>query len=243
MKLPFFSRKFLKVLHGSVAENVGRYGSGVEWLDELSPGQIFVHESGYVVDPPPQLMFSGDDPAKFDGENAIRIHKWLRALPASTAMEERLWACLAHVTFADYMRARWPAESDGVVSRRYLFDGSSFGALARHGIARLWWAGYLTHDPTRLDPYELTKTMFLRQDVQLALMDRAIGKCATVRTAVLEFLSDNREWFSEKDFGRRIQLLMKELNLLGGVLILDALPVDQVRDHVIEIGKRVAAST
>lgn len=84
--------------------------------------------------------------------------------------------------------------------------------------------------------------MFVRQDVQLALMDRALGKCRIVRTAVLEFLRTNAEWFADKSFGKRIQLLMRELNLLGGVVILDALPEAQVKQFVESIGRRVAAT-
>jgi hypothetical protein len=193
-----------------------------------------------VVDPPPQLRVSDNETARHDADNAARVHAWLRNLPPSTAMEERLWACLAHLPFSAYMAARWPVSNEGEVRRRYLFEGSSFGALARHGIARLWWAAYLTHDSRRADPYELTQVMFLRQDVQLALMDRALGKCRNVRTAVLEFLRDNGEWFAEREFGRRIQLLMRELNLLGGVVILDALPEQQVKKFVHETGRRVA---
>jgi len=239
MRLPFFSRAFLEVLRNEASENVSRYGTGSGWLDALSLGRPHTHESGYVVDPPPQLLMADGDVPKHDGANAIRVHSWLRNIPPSTAMEERLWAYLAHVPFSAYMAVRWSVKNEGEVRRRYLFEGSSFGALARHGVARLWWAGYLTHDPKRADPYELTRVMFMRQDVQLALMDRAIGKCRAVRTAVLEFLRDHGEWFAEKSFGRRIQLLMKELNLLGGVVILDALPEQQVKQFVHETGLRV----
>lgn len=240
MKLQFFGRSFVELLRSGASDNISRYGTGSEWLDSLSTSRPAVHESGYVVDPPPQLLMTGDGSSKHDGDNAIRIHSWLRGIPPSTAMEERLWAYLAHVPFGTYMADRWPVKGEGEVLRRYLFEGSSFGALARQGVARLWWAAHLTHDPKRADPYELTRVMFMRQDVQLALMDRAIGKCRTVRTAVLEFLRDNGEWFAEKSFGRRIQLLMRELNLLGGVVILDALPVEQVKQFVGETGRRVA---
>lgn len=239
MKLPFFSRSFVEVLRTGAGDNIPQYGTNSGWLDAVSLGRPHVHESGYVVDPPPQLQVAERDTARNDADNAIRLHAWLRNLSPSTAMEERLWACLAHLSFSAYMAARWPVKNEGEVRRRYLFEGSSFGALARHGVARLWWAAHLTHDARRADPYELTKMMFMRQDVQLALMDRALGKCRNVRTAVLEFLRDNGDWFADKSFGRRIQLLMRELNLLGGVVILDALPEQQVKEFVHEIGKRV----
>lgn len=55
MKLPFFSRKYLEILRDGAARNLERYGTGFAWLDELSPGGSYVRESGYIVDPPPQL--------------------------------------------------------------------------------------------------------------------------------------------------------------------------------------------
>lgn len=243
MRLPFFSRRFLEVLRSGASANVSRYGADSGWLEALSLRSIHVHESGYVVDPPPQLLIGDDEVQKHDGENAARIHSWLRSVPPSTAMEERLWAYLGHIPFSAYMAKRWPVKNGGDVGRRYMFEGASFGALARQGIARLWWAAYLTHDPERSDPYELTKVMFMRQDVQLALMDRAIGKCRSVRTSVLEFLRDNGDWFASQSFGRRIQLLMRELNLLGGVIILDALSEQKVKQFVHETGKRVAETS
>ena len=242
MRLPFFSRRYLEQLRRNAALNVQRYGAELAWVDSGSPEQPCVHESDYVVDPPPQLVATNREGSKNDGENAIRVHTWLRSIPPSTAMEERLWAYLAHVPFGAYMRSRWPVMNEGEVLRRYLFEGASFGALARQGISRLWWAAHVTYDPARPDPYELTRTMFIRQDVQLALMDRALGKCRTVRTAVLEFLQRNSDWFVERSFGRRIQLLMRELNLLGGVVILDALPEAQVKQFVENIGRRVAGT-
>ena len=140
MKLPFFSRKFLEALRSGASSGASRYGAESDWLASLSSGQPYIHESSYIVDPPPQLFSMGIKDSKNDAENAIRVHTWLKDLPPSTAMEERLWAYLAHVPFSGYMRSRWPVKNEGEVLRRYLFEGSSFGALARHGIARLWWA-------------------------------------------------------------------------------------------------------
>jgi hypothetical protein len=56
------------------------------------------------------------------------------------------------------------------------------------------------------------------------LLERSLGKCPTVRSSVLEFLSENRERLEGEAFGRRIQVIIRELNLLGGVALLDALP-------------------
>ena len=144
MKLQFFSSRFLVRLREKASMNASKYGADSGWLDALAAGQAYVHESGYVVDPPPTLVIATEGNAQLDAENARRVYSWLRNLTPSVAMEERLWAHLTHCVFAEYMAIRWPAKNEGVVCRRYLFEGNSFAALARNGIARLWWAGNLT---------------------------------------------------------------------------------------------------
>jgi hypothetical protein len=153
-------------------------------------------------------------------------------------MEERLWAHLTHRIFAEYMAVRWPPKDANIVHRRYLFEGNSFAALSRNGISRLWWAGYLTRDEGRSDPYELTKVLFLRQDIQVSVLERAMGKCRSARVALLEFIRDNQAQLSEERFGRRVQILVRELNLLGGVAVLDAIPAAELSAYL----KKVAGS-
>jgi hypothetical protein len=240
MKLQFFSGRFLARLREKAATNASKYGADSGWLDALAAGPTYVHESGYVVDPPPTLVSATEGNAQLDAENAQRVYSWLRNLTPSVAMEERLWAHLTHCVFAQYMATRWPAENEGVVRRRYLFEGNSFAALARNGIARLWWAGYLTHDKTRSDPFELTKVLFMRQDIQVSLLERSIGKCPNVRTSVLEYFRDNSSRLSEGSFGRRIQLLLRELNLWGGVAILDAVPKSEIEIFLKRFGESLA---
>jgi hypothetical protein len=237
MRLQFFSGKFVARLRESAAANFDKYGADTSWLETFAAGQTHIHESNLIVDPPPALVTSADNNSEHDAENAKRVFSWLRNLTPALAMEERLWAHLTHCAFPEYMSVRWPVESESAVHRRYLFEGKSFAALSRNGVARLWWAGHLTIDEKRTNPFELTDVLFLRQDIQVALLERSIGKCRNIRTSVLEFLRDNSYWMSEESFGRRIQVLARELNLLGGVAVLDALPASEVQGFLSRIGE------
>jgi len=243
MKVPFFSGKFVSRLRESAAVNLPRYESGGPWIEQFAGGQPYRLESRLVVDPPPSLVTSADGNPKHDAENARRVYTWLRQLTPVIAMDERLWSCLSHDLFAEYMRSRWPADSGTAVQRRYLFEGQSFAALSRNGIARLWWAGHLTIDKSRANAFELTDVLFLRQDIQVALLERSFGKCRKVRTAVLEYLKTNNESLAEESFGRRIQVLAREVNLLGGVAILDALPAGEIESFLVRVGKGLTTST
>lgn len=237
MKLRFFSRKFVRRLHETAGEHAAQYSGDMLWLEDLAAGQPYVHESNLVVDPPPILEVSTAGSVNQDAVNSRRIYTWLRQLTPALAMEERLWAWLTHCVFADYMHARWPAVGEDLVRRRYLFEGQSFDALARNGIARLWWGGRLTWDEAREDPFELTDILFMRQDIQVSLLERRIGKCRNVRVPVLEYLRDNKATLAEARFTKRIQVLLRELNLLGGIAVLDALPPVEIQGFL----KKVAA--
>jgi hypothetical protein len=241
MKLQFFSREFTTRLQQNAAINLPKYGTGTHWLEQLAAGKTHVYASSFVVEPPPALIESAD--ASHDAENARRVYSWLRHLTPTVAMELRLWAYLTHCVFSDYMHARWPAQTESLIQRRYLFEGNSFASLSRNGIARLWWGAYLTRDEQRPNPFELTDVLFLRQDIQVSLLERAIGKCRAVRTAVLEYIRDNVTELSEKSFSVRIQVFARELNLLGGVAVLDAVPPSELGSLLRQIGKNVKQDT
>jgi hypothetical protein len=242
MKLPYFSKKMVERLHEQAAVNAPKYGANATWLETFAVGQQYIFECGRVVDPPPSLVFGEDNNPKNDAENARRIYNWLPTLSPSVAMEERLWGHLAHCVFPEYMAARWPVTAENIIHRRYLFEDKTFASLARNGISRLWWAGKLTHDETRLNPFELTDVLFMRQDIQVSLLERAIGKCHNVRTAVLDFFRENSGWLAEEAFGYRIQQVLKELNLLGGVAVLDALSKPQLQAFLKKVGESLAGN-
>jgi len=240
MKLPFFNRSFVERLRTGAEANRTKYGTSTLWISDFAAATSYVHDSAQIVDPPPALKITADTSA--DPDNSRRVFQWLRNLTPAVAMEERLWACLSHTVFPEYMHARWPVKDSGAIQRRYLFEGKSFAALSRNGIARLWWAGHLTFDEGRADPFELTDTLFLRQDLQVSLLERSIGKCRNVRMCVLEFMRENSAWLSDASFGRRIQLLLKELNLLGGVALLDSLPPAEIHDYLRSVAKSLVNS-
>jgi hypothetical protein len=239
MNLRYFSNAFLQRLRAGVSGNASSYGTSSEWVEAFAAGGRYLLESHQVVGPPPVLEGADGDAATYDAENSKRVYEWLGALSPALAMEERLWAYLTHLTFADYMAARWPVDGEHSVHRRYLFEGKSFAALSRNGISRLWWGAHLTRDPARENPYELTATLFLRQDIQVSLLERSLGKCEGVRAAVLDFIRINANWLGSESFGRRIQVILRELNLLGGVVVLDTLASNEILAHLQLVGERL----
>lgn len=174
-------------------------------------------------------MPSGPSDLK-DLENTKILYSAFSGLTPAQASDKRLWTYLTHVTFWDYMRKRWPVdEVEKPVNRvrdRYFLNTTSLESLTRNGISRLWWYGYLTHDPKRTNPWELTEILLSRADLAQNVTERAIGSNLQLRIAVLEFLSANPQIMSNELATRE---LMKGLNLAGGTRNLPFLEVDETK--------------
>jgi hypothetical protein len=97
-------------------------------------------------------------------------------------------------------------------------------------MARLWWYGYLTHDPKRADPWELTRVLLSSLDIAKNLLERNMGRVPAVRIGFLDFLLKNGGSLgtSAEQRRNRIRALAKSLNLRGGFTLLDCLKTAEV---------------
>jgi hypothetical protein len=166
-----------------------------------------------------------------DAENAISLYKALHRLTPVQAMDERLWAFLAHVPYWEYMTARWGTAKIDVIADRFFLKRGGIGSLVRNGIARLWWSGFLTHDRNGADPFELTRVLLSKQDIHTGLLQRSLGKSPTIRRAALEYFRNNAQRIDQLgSWSKTVQRLMRDLNTAGGVYLLDALQSSQVHE-------------
>jgi len=172
-----------------------------------------------------------------DAMNAVALHRGLPNLSRLQASDARLWTRLAHETFWDYMRLRWPVEkysdrekSARFVLQRYFVPRSESRALLRHGIARLWWGASLTIDQRRENAYELTSVLYSRLDIAQTILERALGRTRNVLIAFLDFIRTNEKQLAGDEGRSTIRQLAIQLNLLGGVVVLDGLSEKDSRD-------------
>ena len=95
----------------------------------------------------------------------------------------------------------------------------------RQGIARLYWAAYLTYDENRENPYELTKFFLSKQDLFLASTERALARNKTILMAALTVLKENGSLKR-----KQIRNFFSALNQAGGVVMLDSLTAEDAHD-------------
>lgn len=232
MALRILRESFGKKLLDSVLANAERYTKDKSWIHEFADGKPWFLETRFAPASNLELLKpEGDD--KKDVENSIRVHKALSFLSPVQARDPRLWTRLAHDEFWSYMRSRWEVERCGddaekakkFIVERYFIAQNQSRALLRHGIARLWWYGHTTFDPSRPKPYELTSVLLSKLDITQTILERRLGRAPHVMSGFLEFLLRHSAELMGSGDGKRAQIrhLAKHLNLYGGSTLLDCL--------------------
>ena len=172
-----------------------------------------------------------------DLENSKRLFTALCGIPRSLATDESFWAYLTHVTFWDYMRVRWrDSTTPETILERYFFGSSKHRALVRNGISRLWWYAYITYDPARKDPFELTAVLVRRISVAQAILERSWSSNPMIVQAVLSAIKRAEELYPNRFPARQVLRddLQAYINQIGGVTILDALRPEEIETLAFE---------
>ena len=207
--------------------------TGKQTLEEAFGNDRIIRQTSMPADDF-QLDMSAEKPELTDLENVKRVYKNMHALSESKASDERIWAAYTLSIFADYMRYRWYPESETAMMNRYFFSYSPKRSLFRNGIARLWWIGHLTYDPTRPgDKYELTEYVCRKQDNINLLLDINFGNNREIVRAAIQALIDAEKGGQQVD-RETIRQLSEYINTLGGVYLVDAFSYDMMYNKCVE---------
>lgn len=230
MNVEFLTRSGIAEMEKALAnvKTVEQYETGK--LKGLVPRQA-IRSSRFETNEPPDL--GGLISPKDDAAASRLIHGWLRRMDPSSAADGRLWTLLSHHTFADYSAGRWggsvaeSSKKQNVILTRFFMRGDSIERLFRNSIGRLWWFGHVCFDENRADPYELLPVLLSLQDIQSALLERRIGMCRPILTAVLELV---QEFGGVK--GEVIKEVGRSANFIGGGVVLDCLTKDELKNRL-----------
>jgi hypothetical protein len=231
MSLEFLSREAADKLAHDVGKNLDTYRNGkTDSLIRMSDCRV----SRLDAVTAPDLLNATGEP-KSDAEASQLIFQWLGKLTPVQAADERLWVLLTHRTFASYVHKRWgkglerATQPEALVVDRWFFRGTGVATFVRNGISRLWWFGYLTYDNKRTNPFELTDILLSLQDIQVAFLERSLGRCKSLLRAVLETVQKHQEDLRKTPkSGDVIQEWAKEIRLYGGAYVLDAVPTERL---------------
>lgn len=153
-------------------------------------------------------------------------------LSESQASDERLWVGMAFDCFFDYMVKRWSINSEVDIMNHYFFAYSKQRSLMRHGLARLWWIGHMTHDSDRKNPYELTEFILEDSDYISSIFERNFSNNKIVLRAMMDALLESRKQGIKvnRDTVRKIS---QHLIILGGIYIIDVWSYEEIYNRVL----------
>ena len=95
--------------------------SGKKTLQDAFGNDKIIRETNIPADEF-QLDMSNEKAETTDVENIIRVHKHMSGLSESQASDERIWVAYAFSVFAEYMRYRWPSDSETTMMNHYFFS-------------------------------------------------------------------------------------------------------------------------
>ena len=243
MKIKFLSELALETLRVNLKHHLHlfRKDDNKALLAALKAdiGEDPLKESNYSL--PDSMVLNPSTSGEEEVANIRKIYGELKTLPRSIACDGRLWAGLAIDRFWKYTKDRWEfgtSFSEGKVLDHFLFKGHSKKVYTRQSIARLWWIGDLTYDPSRADPYEITSFTMKDTDYVVNLLERGFSSNRQIFREVIEAIEQGRA--ENLVIARQeIREISKYLNLLGGVYVLDAFPEGLVREKVYAMAKKL----
>lgn len=184
-----------------------------------------------------------------DRENALRVYDYLSDLRPEEAAEERLWVYLAHVECHQYVRSRWlgrqPKETAAAVRKveNHFFARGARALIRDNGVSRLWWMGKIARDVDGDRPGQVLGLVLHTQDIRSSLLERpAVSRNIGVLREICAVMADHLRREEMMLFRRRtFRAWMRGINARGGVVLLDALRPEALRELLQEEAEKALA--
>ena len=247
MKLYFMKKEALDILKSNLDVVYNMYFTETDnkWIWKVCGGDPFV-EFKEIQDF--QLAPIDSDLSKGEVEfaNCKIIYQHLSFLTESQACDERLWTGLCHSVYYEYLRKRWDydtklpktqKETVSNIKSRFFFSGGIRAGLYRNSIAKCWWVGRNTYDPSNSNPFEKLDIIG-SNDISSKISDIFYSNNFSANPVILNGIVKAFKNFKEEN----IQLSRKEhirpslqfLNAVGGGVVLDCLDEDEIADMLID---------
>lgn len=158
------------------------------------------------------------------------------------ARDERLWARLCHIELLEYARARWPIPADTAKAvahiKKHFFAKGARGIERDNAASRLWWMATICNKVKGL-PLEQALTAFLFQtDVRANIVERpTTSQNAALLSSVVNKLHESYQGDKALYNREKFRSVMKNLNLEGGVRLLEVLGDKELSKLVEKVAK------
>lgn len=228
-KLFYIAENEFHDLKSNICNNLNLYDTKNNWIEDY-----FISNDGWKIDTNVNFKYQeliASKSALDDLENAKRIFCALKDLTVVQATDERVWAYLTHTIYRDYMMYRWDVSKqetnkEEYIKSRYFFSRKEGNPFIRNGLSRLWWTAYSTYDETRENPFELTEYLMSSFSLSWNFLTRNFSQNTSLLRNILSALIE-LNWLPQ-NVGD-ISKLVKYINQVGGITILDVLSKEEVK--------------
>lgn len=239
MRVHFMNDEALTFLQGNISSNLPRYQENNLWVTELCEESGIKAFSEFKMDVP-EITFKTNlslHPEKNDVYNTKVFYSALKKLSDSQATDPRFWVGLAHSDFWDFMGHRLKLQQvhydqKRIESNFFCMRGKK-DSLFRHALARMWWVGRLTYDKNAVDPFESLKYLHKGYGDKVKKIFKCdfSGNPAVTRALLKSCMTIEQDYGTvpEQDFHE----LLRYVNLLGGILILDYLTEEELKEKIL----------
>ena len=198
-----------------------------------------------------KLVIESDSRTEFDAENSQTVYKALKNLTPYHATDERLWVYLCHADCKEYAASRWlspsqpadPLKAKREIAHFFVPSSSKQRNLIRsNAVSRLWWMGYLANEIAPDEPEHFLEILLYNQDVAVQVLTRSITPNRRLLSSIFGVLKEN--WNDNKKLLERniFRDWMKNINIYGGAVLLDALSDKQLEDKLREFSEEALKS-
>ncbi|MFI3326955.1 MAG: DUF6339 family protein [Clostridia bacterium] len=243
MKIQFMKDDALTYFKKNVESNLEHYlDKDNSWVfekylkykgEDISPfGEFKLEIPNFEMD------MSEEKSEKTDCNNVKILYTALRNVSDTQASDERFWIGLAHSSIMwEYMQYRCKFNDENMkvdkVLSNLFFNYGNKRSLIVHILARLWWAGRLTYNENAKNPFEALEYFNVDFPTKvLTLFSSNFTNNPTITRAILNSIIS-----IEKDdikVGRKEYFeIIRYVNFLGGVIILDYLTEDELKEKII----------
>lgn len=245
MKLYIMKKEALDVLKSNLSLFYGKYytESTNRWIADICGEDPFI-EFKEIPDFKLANLDSDLTPGEIDLYNCKIIYEKLSFLSESQASDERLWAGLCNSTFYEYMRKRWKygygakpksAEKEsGAIQTRFFYKGTGRSAFYRNTLAKCWWVGHNTYDPTNTTNHFENLDVIGSNDLNSKITEFFHNYTFSSNPEVLLAIIDSLRIFIEE--GKKLMVkehirpALQYLNAVGGSVVLDCIDREEITD-------------
>ena len=236
MKLHFMKDDALAYFKQNVQYNKSYYlNKGNDWIfekyNESTPLIEFKNEF-----PDFKLDISAKNPGDTDYTNVKTLYTALKNLTDTQASDERFWVGLSHGDLWEYTQYRCKLNAENIseskILTNYFFNQGNKRSLIVHPIARLWWVGRLIFDEEAKDPFRALEYMKVDFSTKVyTLFSSNYTNNPKITRALLTAITDlETQGYKIKTLEYRE--LIRYVNLLGGIIILDYLSEDELKEKI-----------